>query len=163
MKRYNKIFHIGYDKKHNAMTEPGKKEESHVWTGKLILRYALFQVPGLLALILALIVITHWINLPLWLISAIIIVWVIKDIILFPFVWRAYDVRSQDAGQKMIGEKGVANELLDPAGYALVRGELWKAEVAKGSPPIQKGAPLMVKEIRGLNLIVEEEGKKTTS
>lgn len=133
----------------------------YYWTGKILLRYILFQVPGLLALILILTVIKYWINIPVWYIYIIIAAWVIKDIILFPFVWRAYDTRSQDNSLKMVGEKGIAQQLLDPSGYALVRGELWKAEVAKGSPPIKKGAALKVKEIRGLSLIVEEESDTT--
>jgi membrane protein implicated in regulation of membrane protease activity len=139
------------------MAGAGEKPESYSWNGKVLLRYTLFQIPGLIALILLLIVVRHWIDLPLWPVYIIIAVWVIKDIILFPFVWKAYDIRSKDANLRMIGDKGVAQEFLNPSGYILINGELWKAEVAKGSPPIPKGTLLRVKEIHGLNLIVEEE------
>ena len=144
-----------------TMTGMEKGTESHPrgWTGKIIVKYALLQIPGLLSLILILFVIEYWVKIPLWLVSSVVVFSVIKDIILFPFVWTAYDNRSYDANLKMIGQKGVAQEVLDPRGYVQVRGELWRAEIAEGCQPIQKGASLKVKEIRGLNLIVEEEEK----
>ena len=141
------------------MAGAGEKTKIHGWTGKVLLRYTLFQIPGLIALILILIVVRHWIDLPPWLAYVIIAVWVIKDITLFPFVWNAYDMRSEDANLRMIGDKGVAQELLNPSGFVLIHGELWKAEIAEGSPPIPKGTLLRVKEIHGLNLIVKEEAK----
>ncbi len=60
----------------------------------------------------------------------------------------------------MVGKKGVAKERLDPSGYILVHGELWKAEVMDGGPPVEKGETVEVHGIRGRVLLVKRESKK---
>lgn len=39
----------------------------------------------------------------------------------------------------MLDARGIAKEKLDPSGYVQVRGELWKAEVWGGGPPVDAG------------------------
>lgn len=57
----------------------------------------------------------------------------------------------------MIGQKGVAKERLDPSGYIFIRGELWKAEVIEGSPPVEEGETVKVEGTRGRILLVRRE------
>ncbi len=83
--------------------------------------------------------------------------WVVKDAFLFPFVWRAYDRRQERSLQIMIGKKGLAKERLAPSGYIFIHGELWKAEIAEGSPPIEEGETVRVEGIRGRILLVRKE------
>ncbi len=56
--------------------------------------------------------------------------------------------------QGMVGELGVAQTELAPAGKVFVHGEIWQARVAG---KIQPGARVRVKEVQGLTLLVEPE------
>jgi membrane protein implicated in regulation of membrane protease activity len=109
-----------------------------------------------MALIFLLKLIQRWFAIPEWLFWIFIAIWVVKDAILFPFVWRAYDsVRPKD--EKMLGARGIAKERLDPSGYVFVRGELWKAVLMKGSPTIEEGEGVLVHAKEGLTLVVQSD------
>jgi len=128
--------------------------------GRIYLRYILLNIPALVAIILALIVAQHWIEVPIWLSLAIVFIWFIKDIILFPFVWRAYDREGHAGSRLMIGKRGIARERLAPSGYVLVEGELWKAEIVEADQPIESGHLVRVARIEGLKLFVIPEASK---
>ena len=126
------------------------------WPARTIRKYVLLQLPGLLALIFLLKLIQRWFAIPEWLFWTSIAIWVVKDAILFPFVWRAYDSgRPED--EKMRGARGIAKERLAPSGYVFVRGELWKAVLMKGSPPIEEGEGVLVHAKEGLTLVVQPD------
>ena len=75
--------------------------------------------------------------------------------VLFPFVWRAYDwSRSRDV-HSLVGTEGIVEERLAPSGYIRVHGELWQAEIIRESPPIEKGEVVLIQGIRGLVLLVQ--------
>jgi len=133
------------------------------WTVRVLVRYILLQIPGTALLTLILIQIHKWFDLPLWSIYGLIAVSVVKDVILFPLVWRAYDWSSQKEVNPMVGRQGIVRERLAPSGYIRIHGELWKAELKNGNPPIEKGEAVRVEEVRGLTLFVgpsEEEGNE---
>lgn len=120
----------------------------------IYLRYILLNIPGLAAVILILIIIQHWVVLPVWLFWSIIVFWIVKDALLFPFVWRAYDWEQPGRSRSMIGERGVAKDRLAPAGYVQIHGELWRAVKIDEGPPIEAGQPVRVKKMEGLTLFV---------
>ena len=60
----------------------------------------------------------------------------------------------------MIGLNGISKDRLDPSGYIFIRGELWKARVVEEGLIIDKGENVVVREIRGLTLLVERETEK---
>ena len=120
----------------------------------IYLRYILLNIPGLAAVILILIIIQHWVVLPGWLFWSIIVFWIVKDALLFPFVWRAYDWERPGRSRSMIGERGVAKDRLAPAGYVQIHGELWRAVKIDDGPPIEEGQPVRVKKMEGLTLFV---------
>ena len=120
------------------------------------IRYILLNIPALAAVILILIIIQHWVVLPAWLFWSIIGFWIIKDIVLFPVVWRAYDWKRPGRSQAMVGEHGVARDRLAPSGYVQVRGELWRAEKIGGGPPIEAGQPVQIIKMEGLTLFVQQ-------
>ncbi|MEE9613018.1 MAG: NfeD family protein [Desulfatiglandales bacterium] len=132
-----------------------------VWSGRVVLRYALLQVPGVVLLILIFILARRWIDISPWLFWVILALWVTKDVILFPFVWRAYDWDRPKEGNSMVGERGIAKDRLSPSGYVQVRGELWKVEVMEGGHPIERGEVVRVRGIRGLTLLVKPDDKET--
>lgn len=130
------------------------------WTLRIVARYALLQLPGVAFVILLLILVRRWVALPAWLIGCLVGAWVLKDVVLFPFLWRAYDRKKGTAADLMIGARGVAQEPLAPAGYVRVRGELWHAELDRGEQPVLKGGSVRVRGIRGLTLLVECDDEK---
>jgi membrane protein implicated in regulation of membrane protease activity len=113
-------------------------------------------MPGLVAVILILIIIQYWVVLPVWLFLSIIGFWIVKDAVLFPFVWRAYDWDRPGRSRSMIGQSGIAKERLAPCGYVQIQGELWRAEKMGDGPPIEAGQPVQIIKMEGLTLFVEE-------
>lgn len=131
------------------------------WSSRILLRYWLLQLPALALLVLILMFAQRWVDLPAWIFWGSLAIWVVKDAVLYPFVWRAYDWERSEDSSSMVGAKGIAKELLAPLGYVQVRGELWKAELAGGYEPVEEGEPVLVQKIRGLTLIVEPGVKKS--
>jgi membrane protein implicated in regulation of membrane protease activity len=127
---------------------------------RIVLKYALFQIPDILILILILLVLRWWMDLPLWLYGCIVSLWIIKDFLTFPLVWRAYDTSHPGDVKSLIGIEGVAEEKLDPSGYIRVHGELWQAEVMENKAPIEKGEMVMVEAAYGLTLLVQPTQKR---
>jgi membrane protein implicated in regulation of membrane protease activity len=122
--------------------------------GPIYLRYILLNIPELAAAVLILIIIEHWAILPAWLFWSIIGFWVVKDVLMFPLVWRAYDWdRSQQSGP-MIGVRGIARQRLAPFGYVRIKGELWRAERIGKGPPIEAGQAVRVEKMEGLTVFV---------
>ena len=124
---------------------------------RVYIRYGLLTIPGTVALILVLIVVQNWVSIPIWLWLTLILLWIAKEIVLFPFVWRAYDHTRSEVSHSMIGQRGLTKERLAPAGYILVQGELWKAEKLVNEPPIEKNQWVRVKKLVGLKLFVVPE------
>ena len=129
----------------------------------MILRYTLFQVPGAALLVVLLIIVQRWVDLPAWFIWGIVALWVAKDVILFPFLWRAYDWdRSRDENS-MVGLRGRAAERLAPSGYVKVRGEMWLGEVMEGERAVEREEGVRVQGMRGLTLLVTPENEEPDS
>ena len=122
-------------------------------------RYILLESIELGALILALGVVEQWWAIPGWLFWSLVIGWIIKDVILFPFVWRAYDRDAPSAAGGLIGQLGIAKVRLDPFGYVQVRGELWKAVREGDGGPIEAGSPVRIHRREGLTLYVKPDDK----
>ena len=132
----------------------GRSTGTKKWSPRVIVRYSLFQIPAIVLLIMVLILVQQWIvNIPAWIFWGLIAIWIAKDVMLFPFVWRAYDDRSVDASL-IVGAQGIAQERIAPTGYVLVQSELWRAEVMGNSLPIEKGEPVVVQKVSGLTILV---------
>ena len=129
----------------------------HKWSGRSLLKYILIQLPTIAVLVCVLMLAKQWVEIPSWLMWCLIVLWIVKDAILYPFVWRAYDWGSQEEKNSMIGLRGISKDRLDPSGYIFVRGELWKAQVVERGLTIEKGENVLVKGVRGLTLFVERE------
>ncbi len=128
-----------------------------MWSRYVLLKYSLLQLPALVMLILILILLRHWTNIPTWAVWTFIFIWIIKDIILFPFVWRAYEKGDPNS---VIGSKGRTVDRLSPSGYIRINNELWRAKAIKSNSVIEKNENVIVKGLNGLTLIVQAEGKK---
>lgn len=126
---------------------------------RVIAKYGLLQLPGQVSLIVILFACRLWVDIPSYLMWGLIGIWVGKDLILFPFVWRSYDPSQQSDRFRMAGRKGVALTRLNPDGYVRVRSERWRAEADK-SIPIEKGDTVCVDAADGLRLTVSPCGGK---
>jgi membrane protein implicated in regulation of membrane protease activity len=127
---------------------------------RILIRYALFQIPGLVLLTLILILVRHWVDLPEWFFWGAIAAWLAKDVILFPFVWRAYDRDRLRELQSLVGTEGIVEERLAPYGYVRVHGEFWQAEMTGEGSPIERGEIVKIQKIEGLKLLVERRRER---
>ena len=125
------------------------------WPVQAVMKYALFQIPGLVLLILILILVRRWVDFPLWFFWGSVFIWIVKDAVLFPFVWRAYDWSRSKGVHSLVGTEGIVEERLAPSGYIRVHGELWQAEMIREGPPIEKGEVVRIQGNRGLVLLVQ--------
>ena len=131
--------------------------ERRGWSAKVVLRYALLQIPFTALVAVVLILLREWVDLPLWLVCALVALLVVKDIALYPFVWRAYDPESPALTNQMEGAQGIAIEDLHPTGYVEIGAERWQAEVTGENPTIRRGQRVRVRGIRGLTLLVQRD------
>jgi membrane protein implicated in regulation of membrane protease activity len=120
----------------------------------VLIRYTLFQVPSLLLLGAVLYLLHRWLDLAAWISWGILALWIAKDVLLFPFLWRSYRPGGGD-GDSMIGLAGTARVALTPVGKVEVRGEIWHAELSPGSPHLNAGAQVTISAVQGLKLVVE--------
>lgn len=125
------------------------------WSAKVVLRYALLQIPFTALVTVVLILLREPLNLPIWFICVLVALLIIKDIALYPFVWRAYDPESPTLTNQMEGAQGIAIEDLHPTGYVEIGAERWQAEVSGDGPSIRRGQRVRVNGIRGLTLLVQ--------
>jgi membrane protein implicated in regulation of membrane protease activity len=122
---------------------------------KIVLRYTLLQIPGILILVLIFILIQRWIYLPLWLLLLLAGVWIVKDTVIFFFVWPAYDWQNMKAKNSMNGKLGIVTETLQPDGYVNIEGELWLAELVESGGMAKVGDKIRVVYTKNLKLLVE--------
>jgi membrane protein implicated in regulation of membrane protease activity len=121
---------------------------------RVALRYAAFQVPELLFVLGLALAAWEWLGAPGWLAWGAPLAWAVKDALLFPFVWRSYEP-DDVATAGVVGQLALAEETLDPGGWARLGPELWRVELAHGAAAVPRGAKLRVVGVRGLVLRVE--------
>ena len=130
------------------------------WTTRIVIRYALIQLAGVAVVVFALILVQRWIPLPRWFGWAFVSFWIIKDIALFPFLWKAYDWDRAGETHAMIGAQGTAEETLNPSGYIRIRGELWRAELVEKGEIVEPGQGVIVSDMKGLTLFVQRKKER---
>ena len=127
-------------------------------TPKVVLRYALIQLPGTVLLVLVILLINRWwVTVPLWLGLGIVVLAIVKDLVLFPLLWRSYAGGDPDDPSSMIDRRGIVIGRLDPEGYVRVRGELWRAETVDKDRPLEEGRRVAVVGVSGLKLYVRPD------
>lgn len=127
------------------------------WSARVLARYTLLHVPSTALLVVVLILVQRWLNLSAWFVYGLVGLSVLKDIAMFPLVWRSYDTDHPPLTNTMEGARGMAVDHLNPEGYVEIRAELWKAEVLDNGPSIKRGEPVRVCGTRGLTLLVKPD------
>jgi membrane-bound ClpP family serine protease len=123
------------------------------WPVHVVIRYSLLQIPEFSLLIAILSGLHYWFAIPLWVVAIIAGIWLLKDIILFFYVWPAYEMPRNKKDRRVTGVAGIAIEALDPGGYVEINGELWKAQT-EDNRQIRAGEKVEVLDQKGLLLIV---------
>jgi membrane protein implicated in regulation of membrane protease activity len=122
-------------------------------------KYTLLQVPGWLVAASVAWSAHHWWGLDGWLAAAAFGAFVLKDVVLYPFVRHAYEVGSRPATAELLGARAVAREPLAPEGFVQLGRELWRARLAPGAAPVAPGEAVRVEAVEGLTLRVRAESE----
>jgi membrane-bound serine protease (ClpP class) len=117
-----------------------------------LVRWLLWQLPGWVVVALVVFVAAHVLALPVWLALAVLALFVLKDVVLFPAMKT---VLRPPASTRLVGARGRTTEALRPSGYVRANGELWRATTRDGRH-LPAGAAVTVVGAEGLTLVVEE-------
>ena len=117
-------------------------------------RYLLFQIPGWILAILLLGAAHRWLELSIPAAAGLFFLFVAKDFLLYPYVRKAYEPDNRTGAEMLIGTIGVTKQPLDPEGYVLVKGELWRAVAAPPGQPIPQSTLVVIQAVSELTLIV---------
>jgi len=122
---------------------------------RVVLRYTALQIPGQAFVLMLALAGWEWLGAPGWTVWAVPLAWALKDALLFPFVWRAYEPDDRGAPAGLGGATAVVEEPLAPRGWVRIGPELWRAELAAGAGSAPRGAQVRVVRVDGLVLQVE--------
>lgn len=119
------------------------------------LRYFAAALPGWFAATVVAYGLLRWTDVPMWAASLVPGLWIAVDVVMYPARRRFYE--SEPPYRWLVGEGGIALTRLQPEGLVRVRGEIWRARVAAGSPAIAEASGIRVCGIEGLRVIVESD------
>jgi membrane protein implicated in regulation of membrane protease activity len=117
-------------------------------------RYLLFQIPGWLIAAAILLGLSHWKLLPPWLGIVCFFAWVLKDVMLYPLLHRAYQTNVKTGSQALVGARGFAHDDLSPKGFVRVQGELWNARALPADQMIVAGTEVEIVSAERMTVFV---------
>lgn len=127
-----------------------------MWSGEVLAKYWALQLPGTALLAVVMHGVGEHYAWPQWIVWAVVALWVAKDAILYPFLWRAYDPSDPTAlPYPLESAQGAALTRIDPTGLIRIWGEIWRAELAGGARPIAEREAVRIVARDGLTLLVE--------
>lgn len=129
----------------------------HRFNTKVVLRYVLLQLPALAVFSVIVIWLQIWLQFPQILIYLLITLWMVKDVVMFFFVWPAYDQSNRPAIGRIHDEMGITVEKLAPEGYIRIGSELWRARLLDDQSVLASEMKVRVIKHEGLTLIVVPE------
>jgi membrane protein implicated in regulation of membrane protease activity len=94
---------------------------------KTFAKFLLFEIPQWFLLALILWILVETTDIPVWTVQGFFVIWVLKDIALFPLVRNAYENDAKTGTEQLIGVKATTQDRLDPEGFVKIQGVLWKA------------------------------------
>lgn len=120
-------------------------------------KYLLLQLPGWLVAAVVLALLAEWRAVSAGVAAGLFLLWIVKDVLLYPLLSDSYRSDVPTGSARLIGRSARARDGLNPTGWVQVEGELWRAEVASGNPPVGARAPVRIVGARRMTLIVEPE------
>lgn len=120
--------------------------------------FGVFGVGGVIALILGLAMVDKepWVEIASDIAKGMLLGLIAIFAVLLAIVRRSLKKPIKVGREAMIGEAGVAETAVDPKGLVKVRGELW---TATSGERIRKGEEVVVKDVKGIELVVERRPK----
>lgn len=127
-----------------------------MWSSRVLLKYWGIQAAGWIVVFFVAWVLADRFAWPRWTVWTICAIWVAKDAVLYPFVWRSYaSYAANTHAYPRPGTCGVALRRLNPTGIVRVEGEIWNAGIAPDSRMIEDGERIRVTGRDGMTLLVE--------
>lgn len=126
------------------------------WRARILVRYALLQLPALILLGTGLLLLHRWWTLPDAIYWLVIGGWLLKDALLYPLVWSAYDPDPRPRGNSLLGKTGRVVGESAPFVLIEIQGELWRARPADADTALRSGRQVQVLAMEGLTLVVGE-------
>jgi Membrane-bound serine protease (ClpP class) len=117
-------------------------------------RYLIFQIPGWLIAAAVLLALLHWEFLPPWLGVVGFFAWVLKDVMLYPLLHRAYQTNVKTGLQALVGARGFAHDDWSPKGFVRVQGELWSARALPAGQMIVAGTEVEIVSAEHMTVFV---------
>jgi membrane-bound ClpP family serine protease len=119
-------------------------------------RYLLLESPGwLLAGVIAGVA-RQWLGISVEVAVTFVVIWVAKDLLLYPWLKDALAGDAPTPAEKLVGETAVVVEALAPRGIVRLGSELWRAEATPREASIARDRTVRVEAVRGLTLKVVE-------
>lgn len=98
----------------------------------------------------------RWTSIPSEWIGLGLVLYMLKDFVIFPWVKEAYEHRHHDASETLVGATARVVVTLDPKGWVQLGSERWRAERGGEGPALEIGAMVEVCELRGHTLVVRD-------
>jgi len=136
------------------LKRPSPLQNAPVATVPPWLKYLIFQIPGWIITAAVLAILWHWQMVPQWLAVVGFVGWLLKDLLLYPFLRRAYETDVKTGSAALVGARGIAEQNLAPHGYIRVRGELWRAVATPPDRVVNAGAEVEIVSAEGMRLCV---------
>jgi len=130
-----------------------RREREGGWLTRGFWQYVLLQAPDILAAAVILWVAHAWVGLSTGWAIALFGGWVLKDLAMYP-LFRVLFASPQVGPETLIGARGIVATPLAPEGQVQLRGELWRAKMARPDETLAPGTPVTVRDVQGLTLIV---------
>lgn len=130
-----------------------------MWSLHVLIKYVALQSAGWIVVLVLLWLAAQFFEWPKAVVWIGFAIWAMKDLALYPFVWRAYDERGTPrTAHPAEGAEGVAMRALEPIGPVRIGGERWHARASTGerndSGRIDAGERVRVVGRDGMTLIV---------
>jgi membrane protein implicated in regulation of membrane protease activity len=119
--------------------------------------YLLLQIPDTVLAIVVLSVLHEWAGLSTRWALALLILWTLKNLLVYPLVREAFAPSRATGLEALLGRSASVVETLAPRGRVRVGGELWWAEIPSQAEVVPQGSTVIVRGRRGLTLLVEAE------
>lgn len=126
------------------------------WSRHAVIKYTALQVPAAVLAGLVLWLLWRYGILPTWLGWCLLVLWILKDVVLFFYVWPAYEPSGEEGPLSPVGQEGVVEQEMEKGRMRVrVRGETWRAMPDKrGGNSFKAGQAVRVVDRSGLVLIV---------
>ncbi len=124
-------------------------------------RYLAFQLPSWLIIAGASWLLYEWADMSLAWGALVLLLWIAKDLALFPFVRDSYRHDPHRPGEELMGQLAEVVVPLDTRGWVRVGAERWQAAISEEGPSVPIGTRVRICGLRDHTLLVKIDEVKT--